>query len=99
MKTRMTAASMALVSGWCASGALAQSDVLALDLRAAPNRLLRFPVNAPANTMVAPVTPDIFAMDYDRSATTLYAITFATPGTHQLGTIDETTGTFTPIAA
>jgi hypothetical protein len=99
MNAGRTCAAIALVSGLCASTGWSQPDVFALDLRAAPNRLLRFPVNAPANTQVATVTQDFFAIDFDRAANTLYGITFlaAGTGTMELGTIDQATGAFTSI--
>ncbi|TWT46289.1 hypothetical protein RAS1_27420 [Phycisphaerae bacterium RAS1] len=69
-------------------------QVYALDLRATPNRLLSFPSNAPANNMVAPVTPDSFAMDFNAAGTTLYAIT---PGAapFNVGTLNTTNGVYT----
>jgi hypothetical protein len=82
-----------------ANSAQAVSDVYAIDLRAAPNRLLRFPVNAPApNVVSANASYDGFAMDFDATATTLYGVN---PGAapHSWGTIDQTTGNFTAIAA
>jgi len=73
-------------------------DVFALDLRAAPNRLLQFPSNAPANNAIASVTPDSFAMDFDAAGTTLYVVTpGATP--FNIGTLNTTTGAVTPGSA
>lgn len=80
-----------------ADTAHAVSDVYAIDLRATPNRLLRFPVNAPANTPISLSAGfDGFAMDFDASATTLYGVN---PGAapFSFGTINQATGNFTSI--
>lgn len=79
------------------SMAHAISDVVAIDLRANPNRVLRFPVNAPANTQVATTTYDGFAIDFNANASVLYGITAGAAGTQTLGTIDTGTGAFSPI--
>jgi uncharacterized protein (TIGR03382 family) len=79
-----------------APNAWAVSDVYAIDLRAAPNRLLKFPVNAPANTAISTDAGfNGFAMDFNSAASILYGITEAD---HQFGTISTTTGDFTLIA-
>jgi hypothetical protein len=91
-------AAVFLASG-CAAGAFAQSTVFAVDVRANPNRLISFPVNAPALNVVSTNVPvDVFAMDFDATGATLYAIQFNTTAPSTLGTIDTTTGAFTPIA-
>lgn len=83
----------------CTSSAQAVSDVYVINLRAAPNTLLRFPVNAPANTIISPnASYDGFAMDFDNLATTLYGITFTAAQPQMFGTINTTTGNFTAIA-
>jgi hypothetical protein len=84
-----------------ANSAQAVSDVYAIDLRATPNRLLRFPVNAPANTTIsANAGFDGFAMDFDANANLLYGVNGAVAGgPFNFGTIDQTTGNFTSIAA
>jgi MYXO-CTERM domain-containing protein len=95
MQVRCLAGALALGLGVCAP-AFAQSDVYAIDLRATPNRLLRFPVNAPANNAISTnASYDGFALDFDSSANTLYGITNPT---NQFGTIDLGTGNFTAIA-
>jgi hypothetical protein len=95
-KASVILAAMAALAG-ASSVAYAVNDVYAVDLRAAPNRLLRFPVNAPANTAISVNAGfDGFAMDFDASATTLYGITGAGA---QFGTIDQATGNFNSIAA
>jgi hypothetical protein len=86
-----------LALGGIASTAHAVGTTYAFDLRAQPNaRLLVFPANAPAQTVVSTTaTFRGFAMDFNPSATTLYGI--SNPG-NLLGTIDQTTGNFTSIA-
>ncbi len=81
------------------SAVAAISDVYAIDLRAAPNRLLKFPVNAPANTPISLNAGfDGFAMDFNGDASVLYGITALPANPGQLfGTIDTTTGNFTSI--
>ncbi|MDX2132732.1 MAG: hypothetical protein SFY69_11845 [Planctomycetota bacterium] len=80
------------------SAALAQNDVYAINLRANPNTLLRFPVNAPANNVIsANASYDGFAIDFNADASVLYGITAGVAGTQQWGTIDTTTGNFTSI--
>jgi hypothetical protein len=70
--------------------------VYALDLRATPNRLLSFPVAAPANNFVANVTIDSYAMDFNSLGTTLYAVNVAAP--FAIGTLNTTTGAYTSNA-
>lgn len=70
--------------------------VYALDLRATPNRLLSFPVAAPANNQVASVTIDSYAMDFDSMGNTLYAVNVAAP--FAIGTLNTTTGAYTSNA-
>ena len=83
-----------------AQSAQAVSDVWAFDIRALPTpggRMLRFPVNAPAPNVVIPsLSFDSFAMDFDQTATTLFAVNGgAAPFTW--GTINQTTGAFTSL--
>jgi hypothetical protein len=86
-----------------ASSALAQvSDVYAVDIRAVANRLIKFPVDAPAlNVLAASATVfDGFAMDFNGDGSVLYGITHnATPGLQLFGTINQTTGEFTAIGS
>jgi hypothetical protein len=79
----------------CSTACVPGSTVIALDVRAATNRILSFGVNLPNQNQISTTAIDAFAMDYDGAATTLYAIT--NPG-NQLGTLDPATGNFTPIA-
>jgi hypothetical protein len=92
----------ALALSLCATSAKAVSDVWAFDLRAVPTpggRMLRFPVNAPAQNVVIPtISFDTFAMDFNSAATTLYAVSEVASGAGQLGTIDLTTGAFAPVS-
>lgn len=78
-----------------AGSALAQSTVYAVDLRAATNRLLSFPVNAPANNQVATTTFDGFALDFGGNNSTLYGIN---QPVNTLGTIDLVTGAYNVVA-
>jgi len=89
----------ALAAASLASPALAQiSDVYAINLRATPNTLLRFPVNAPANNVIsANAGFDGFAIDFNADASVLYGITSAVAPDQQFGSIDTTTGNFTAI--
>jgi hypothetical protein len=91
-----------LASLACASVAEAVGDVYAVDVRAVNNRLIRFPVNAPAlNILNAAATVyDGFAMDFDPTGTTLYGITFTSVvgAPHNFGTINQATGVHTTIA-
>jgi hypothetical protein len=89
-------AALVLASG-CASAAMAQSTVFALDVRAATNRILSFPVNAPANNQVATTAIDSFAMDFNAAGTVLFAIQYTAAAPATLGTLDVTTGAFTAI--
>ena len=70
--------------------------VFALDLRANPNRLLSFPVDAPANNQLATTTLDSYAMDFNSAGTTLYAVNVAAP--FAIGTMDTATGEYTSNA-
>lgn len=76
-------------------GAANAGQVFALDLRPTPNRLLSFPANAPANSQVATVAVDSFAMDFDPTGTTLYAVT---PGAapFNIGVLNTINGNYTP---
>jgi PEP-CTERM motif len=91
MKRLLSSAVLALLGAGVANA----GQVFALDLRANPNRLLSFPAGAPANTSVATVALDSFAMDFDAAGTTLYTIT---PGAapFNVGTMNTTTGIITP---
>jgi hypothetical protein len=93
------AAAIVLACG-CASAATAQSTVFAVDVRANPNRLISFPVNAPTLNVVSTNVPvDVFAMDFNADGSILYAVQYnAGVAPTTLGTIDTTTGAFTPIA-
>ncbi len=96
---RLCALAALMACGVGTQAALAQSQVFALDVRATPNQFISFPLATPAYTILGPTTPDIFAMDFDNTGTTLYAITFGTAITPELGTLDTATGVYTPIAA
>jgi hypothetical protein len=66
------------------------------------NSLYDFTLNAfPTQTLRGVSNPQIFSMDFDVAGTTLYGVTAttATPNPLTLGTINTTTGAFTPIAA
>jgi len=101
MRKLLCAAAALAATVTAASTARAVSDVYAIDLRATPNRLLRFPVNAPANNAISlNASFDGFAMDFDATATTLYGVNGSTTALPiSWGTIDQTTGNFTSIAA
>ena len=88
MKRILATACVMLV---CAS-AVNAGTVFALDLRANPNRLLSFPVNAPANNYVADVNIDSYAIDFNSAGTMLYAVDVAAP--FKIGTLDTTTGAY-----
>jgi hypothetical protein len=60
-----------------------------LNLKTAPLATLSF-------TVVGPNVQPLFAMTFDRPATTLYAVDNTS---RQLGTLNQATGVFTPIAA
>jgi hypothetical protein len=96
---RFLGAMVALACGLGTSSALAQSTVFALDVRAAPNAFISFPLATPGYNLIGPTTPDIFAMDFDNTGTTLYAITFGAAIMPELGTINTATGVYAPIAA
>jgi len=100
MRSRPLCALAALAAAMSASSsALAVSDVYALDVRAAPHRLLKFPVNAPAQNVVsANAGFNGFAMDFNAAATTLFGINNIAAAPQVFGTVDQTTGNFTPIA-
>ncbi|CAG0981656.1 hypothetical protein PHYC_01798 [Phycisphaerales bacterium] len=99
MNLRHAIGMAALVGAAATQTALATiSDVYAVNLRASPNTLLRFPVNAPANNVIsANASYDGFAIDFNGDASVLYGITAAASPGQQFGTIDTTTGNFTPI--
>lgn len=80
---------------WCGVSAAQAGTVFAIDLRAAPNRLLSFSTAAPANNAIATVAVDTFAMDFDAAGTTLYAVTPGSGGPFNVGTINTTTGAYT----
>jgi len=98
---RVLAATIAFAS--MVSTASAQPTVFAIDNRSATPRLLTWPVNATSTGQVTITTGATFAgfaMDFNTSATTLFGITQAaaavSPST--FGTINTSTGAFTPIA-
>jgi len=91
---------LVVVSGTAASSLAQVSDVYAINLRATPNTLIRFPVDAPApNIISANANFDGFAMDFNGDGSVLYGITYVAgaPASQQFGTIDTTTGNFTAI--
>lgn len=86
----------ALLAVVCAPAAYA-GDVYAINLRPTPNTLLRFPANAPANNVISTtVGYDLYAMDFNSAATTLYGVDI---NGFMFGSIDTTTGAFSPIGA
>lgn len=101
--TKSSALALAgLASLGASSAAYAVGDVYAVDVRAVNNRLIRFPVNAPALNILnsAANVYDGFAMDFNPAGTTLYGITFTTVvgAPHNFGTISQATGVHTTIA-
>src|SRR5690242_20683119 len=100
MRSRFICALAALAAATSvSSSALAVSDVYAVDVRASPHRLLKFPANAPAQTVISTNAGyNGFAMDFNASATTLYGITNVAAAPQVFGTIDQSTGNFTAIA-
>jgi hypothetical protein len=75
-----------------AASVVEASTIYAVDLRASPNRFLSFDSAAPVPNVISANFPvDSYAMDFDRYATSLYAV--STAGV--LGTIDLATGAFT----
>lgn len=92
MKKTLAVACILLVGASVASA----GTVYALDLRAAPNNLVSFPVNAPALNIVAPVSIDSYAMDFNSAGTTLYAVNVAAP--FSIGTLNTTTGAYSSNA-
>lgn len=70
------------------------SNGYSVDLR--NDRVVRFALNNfPGQVLVGPQTANLYGLDFDSTATTLYALNDAT--TDQLGTVDTATGVFTPI--
>jgi subtilisin-like proprotein convertase family protein len=68
-----------------------------LNLRTPNRNLYQFILNDfPGQTVVGPQADNIYALDFDASATTIYALN-STPVPNQLGTLSVTTGAFTPI--
>jgi hypothetical protein len=66
------------------------------------NTLYSFILNAfSTQTTIGLTNPQVFAMDFNAAATTLFGVTgsAAAPNPSTLGTISTTTGAFTPIAA
>lgn len=75
------------------------ADVYAINLRGS-TELVRFPVGAPADNVLATGLPySMFALDFNSAATTLYGVTYdGTAAGKQFGTVNQTNGAFTPIA-
>jgi uncharacterized repeat protein (TIGR01451 family) len=72
------------------------STGFALNLRT-PRQLVQFSLNDfPGQTVVGPQAANIYALDFDATATTLYGLNSTT---NELGTISTVDGTFTPIVA
>lgn len=70
------------------------SNGYSVDLR--NDRVVRFALNNfPGQVLVGPQIANLYGLDFDSTATTLYALNDAT--TDQLGTVDTATGVFTPI--
>ncbi len=68
-----------------------------LNLRAPSRNLYRFTLNNfPGQVSVGAQAANIYALDFDASATTLYALNTST---NELGTLSTTTGAFTAIVA
>lgn len=72
------------------------ANVWAVNLRDTPNTMLKFPIGAPAETVLYNVSYDTYAMDFNSAATALFAIT--EPAPRQFGMIDMGTGVFTSMA-
>ena len=102
MRKSSVLALAALASLGVSSAAYAVGNVYAVDVRAANNRFIRFPVNAPALNILnaAANVYDGFAMDFNPQGTTLYGITFTSVvgAPHNFGTINLATGVHTTIA-
>src|SRR5690606_19566558 len=66
-----------------------------LNFRSTPDQILTAPVGTMDTTVVADVADGLvfFALDFDNSATTLWAIE---DNTRELGTLDPDTGVWTP---
>ncbi len=70
------------------------SNGYSVDLR--NDRIVRFALNNfPGQVLVGPQTGNLYGLDFDSTATTLYALNDAT--IDQLGTVDTATGVFTSI--
>ena len=68
-----------------------------LNLRTPDRNLKRFTLNNwPGQTVVGAQAANIYALDFDTTATTLYALNTST---NELGTLSTTTGVFTSIVA
>ena len=72
----------------------AQGTTYAFDLRTRDN-FLSFPVDDPGSIEFINKNISPFALDFDAKGETLYAID---SNTSQVGTMDQTTGAFTPVA-
>ena len=72
-------------------------DVYMYDLRSTPDQFFRISLSDPANRIFINTNADYgtYAMDFDPTATTLYAHNVTTGG---FGTIDVNTGLYSPIA-
>ena len=72
--------------------------VFAMDLRTAPNNIISFPVGTPGYNLIGQCAIDSYAIDFDNSGTTLYAIEVLSSAPAGIGTINTTTGAYTQIA-
>ena len=97
----IASATFGLMAASMTTSAMAVGTTFAIDLRAADNRLVVFPANAPALNVVAQSAAVYqgFAMDFNNMGTVLYGITNAVGAPSVFGTIDQTTGVHTPLAA
>lgn len=87
----------ALAAGLTSSAMAQIGDVYMFNLRSNPNQLWRVGLSDPTNRIFIDqnIGYDTFAMDFDQTASTLYAHN-VTSG--EFGTIDLTNGIFAPIA-
>lgn len=97
MRFKSVLAAAALVAGLGVAAHADIGDVYIYDLRSDPDKFFRISLSDPATRVFINETVNYgtFAMDFDETATTLYAINNTT---RELGTINPDTGNFTAIA-
>ena len=94
-RTLAAAAASVLMSGPLMAGDGFVPGDIAFYKSFATNSILTAPLPTSAFTTVGPNTQSLFALAFDNAAITLYAVDSST---RALGTIDQGTGAFTPIA-